>query len=220
MPHTFDTGHTSPQRKLIVQKMIDALTPLKLQSLGGSAIGFLEAVIPISYRVDRSDEDFAIGQLMLDLGGKSPAVAIAPLDLRAKQAGGPGRAVGELEIEVYIVSSHMRELTEGRASTDAIATADITGDPGIWAILELVWMYLFDIKMGTATVHELKLEREAEIVTDEKVTIWKQEWAIQVGRDVNLYRGLAQMFTNAKTTLNPTDDQPDTQNIKVDTTVG
>lgn len=221
MPHTFDTGHTSPQRKLIVDKMIAALSPLLVPTLpGGSAIGFLEAIIPISYRVDRTDDDYAIDVLLRDLAGRSPAVAIAPLDLVSKQAGGPGRAIAELEIEVYVVSSHERDLTEGRAASDAIAAADITADPGIWAVLELVWMYLFDIKMGIATVHELKLEREAEIICNETLTIWKMEWSIQVGRDANLYRGLSQLFTNAKTTLDPTDDQPDTQNIKVDTTVG
>ncbi len=220
MPRTYDTGHTSPQRKLIVDKIIEALAPLKLPGLGGASNGFLEALIPIGYRVDRSDDDFAIDLLWRDVGQKSPAIAVAPLDLLSTQAGGPGRARAELEVEIYIVSAHRRDVTEGRMSGDAISAADDTADPGIWAILELVWMYLFDIKMNLSTVHELKLEREAPLIMDEKKAIWRQQWSIVVGRDANVYRGLSQLFTNARTELNPTDDQPDAQNIHVNTTVG
>lgn len=220
MPRTYDTGHAAPQRKLIADKIIEKLTPLLVPGAGGAVDGFLEALIPIGYRVDRSEEDLAVDMLWDDIGRKSPAVAVAPLDLRSTQAGGPGRAQGELEIEIYVVSSHRRGTTEGRMSGDAIAAGDNTADPGIWAILELVWSRLFDIKMGIATVHELKLEREAEVITDPTKTIWKMQWSIVVGRDANLYRGLTQKFTNARTTLNPTDDQPNAQNIKVNTTVG
>lgn len=220
MPRTFDTGHASPQRKLIADKIVEALTPFLKPGLGGAADGFLEALIAIGYRVDRSDEDYAIDLLWKDLRGRSPAIAVAPLDLRVTQAGGPGRAQGELEIEIYVCSSHRRDTTEGRMSGDAIAAGDDTADPGIWAVLELVWSRLFDIKMGIATVHELKLEREAEIINDADKAIWKMQWSVVVGRDANLYRGLTQLFTNVKTELNPTDDQPDAQNINVDTTVG
>lgn len=220
MSRTFDTGLTSPQRTLLVNAIISKLQPMKLQSLGGTdPKGFLEQIVPISWRV-REQDDWTIDLLWQRLNGRTPSIAVAALDLHCEQAGGPARGVGELEVQLYFLWNHPRDLTEGRMTSDAIAAADDTADPGMYAALELAWMYLFDVDLGVKSVHELKLRHEAEVITNEKGTIWRQEWRVLVGRDANLYRGITQKFTNAVTELDPTGDQPQQLDMKVNTTVG
>jgi hypothetical protein len=219
MSRTYDTGLTSPQRTLIQNKIIELLQPLKLLTLGGTdAKGVCQAIVPLAFRVRAEDID-TISLLETKLGSKSPAIAVAVLDLDGEQAGGVGRATAELAVELYFLTSHRRDVTEGRATGDAISTADDTADPGIYALLELAWMYLFDSPLGIPTVHEMKLRHEREVITTERQTLWRQTWHVMVGRDKNMYRGLVQQLTRAVTTLNPTDDTPPSKNIIVDKTI-
>lgn len=220
MSRTFDSGLAAPQRSLIQAAIIQKLAPLKLQTLGGTdPKGFCQAIIPTSWRVRRELEG-SVDLLWRVCNGRAPAICVAPLDLHPDQAGGPGRSVGELEIDLYFVSNHKRSLVEGRATADAIAAAADTADPGLYAMMELAWMYLFDVDLAIPTVHELKLHGEFEVDTVEKYTIWRQEWRALLGRDADMYRGITQKFTNAVTELDPTDDQPPALDIKLNTTVG
>lgn len=222
MSHTFDSGLAAPMRTLIANAAVAKLLPLKLATLGGAANGFLEDVFVIGFAVEKGDSH-AIDMLWDATGGRSPVVVIAPSSLRKTGASGIGHTVGDLDVDVMIVSTHRRSVTEGRATTDAISTADDSADPGIFATLELVWAFLFDVDLGLGgKIAQLKFDREYELDTHEAVTIWKQEWKIQVERNVNLARGITQKFLTAHTTLKqsaPT-DEPAAKRIIEDTTVG
>jgi hypothetical protein len=69
------------------------------------------------------------------------------------------------------VSTHRRDLTEGRATMDAIATADDSADPGIFATVELAWALLYDADLGLGGhFAQLKLASEGELSTDAEKT--------------------------------------------------
>jgi hypothetical protein len=215
----FDTGLFAPQRTLLQNKVIELLQPLKLLSLGGTdAGGFLRAIIPISFRVTADDPD-TIDMLETAVGSRTPAIAVAVLDLHPQQAGGPGRSSGELELHLYFLTAHHRDKTEGRARGDVLSAVDLKADPGVYAIVELAWALLFDVPLGIKTLHELKLRFEGEVLTSERLALWRQEWRILVGRDANMYRGITERLTRAVTTLDSTDDLPAEKNLVIDTTI-
>jgi len=219
--HVFDSGLADSQRTLIANAMIAKLAPLKILALGGSTAGFLEQVLTIPFTIDGKHDEYGIDLMWQELAGKSPAVAIAPAGMTLTQAGGPGRSRGELAIDVYVISTHGRDVTEGRATSDAIAAADDSADPGIFATLELVWALLFDLDLGVGShVQQLKLHSEDELITDEEKTIWVQKWKVTVTRDANMYRGMIQKLTELHTTMRQSGLDPDPIPVIEDTTVG
>lgn len=223
MSHTYDSALLAPQRTLIANAMITMLRPLTIPGLGlgGAADGFLEAVISTATGIDSKQDEDEIDLLWSELGARSPAVAICPRDLKVDPTGGPGQGQGELSIDVYFVTGHERGVTEGRAEGDAIAAASDAADPGMWALLELVWARLYDQKpVGLGTwARELKLVREFEVITAENFTLWKQEWRMKITRNANMYRGLLQKVTDFKTTLEPVGDEPAAKHMKLDSDV-
>lgn len=223
MSHTFDSQLTNALRTLLANAIKTKLTPLMRQPQGGGADGFLEAVEVIAFGVANELDAHKLDMLWDMFKGRAPAIAIFPGGMKPKQAGGPGKSRGPITVELYFVTNHRRDATEGRATMDAIATADDTADPGIFATLELAWARLYDADLGLGShFAQLKLEDEDEIDTNLEYTVWKQVYSIDVTRDANMYRGLSQKFTNAHTTLKqsqPT-DEPTSKRIVEDTTVG
>jgi hypothetical protein len=219
--HVLDSGLADAQRTLIANAIATKLAPLKLQTLGGSSTGFLEAIEIVSFAIDGKHDDHGIDMLLELLKDRMPAVAIAPIGLRNKPAGGIGKGLAELDVDVYFVSAHRRELVEGRATMDPAAIANDARDPGIFVTVELVWALLQDQDLGLGTgIQQLKLQHETELLTSRQETVWKQEWKIAVARDVNLYRGLTEKFTTAHTTLKPTGDEPAAKHMVEDTPIG
>lgn len=210
MTHVFDSGMADAQRTLIAQAITTKLQPLLLSTLGGAANGFLEAISTIAFTIDGKHDDYGIGLLESQLQGKSPAVVISPGSMVLTQAGGPGKSRGDLAIDIYIVSAHGRDVTDGRATGDAAAAISDAADPGIFAIVELVWALLFDCDLGIGShVQQLKLHREDELITDDQLSIWKQEWRVSVTRDANMYRGITQLLLGINTTVAQSGLDPD-----------
>lgn len=223
MSHTFDSELADTLRTLLANAIKTKLTPLLAPGLGGSADGFIETIITIAFGIKNESDSVKLDMLWNVIGGRTPAIAVFPGAMKPKQAGGPGKSRGPIFVDLYYVSSHRRDATEGRATMDAIAAADDTADPGMFAMLELAWARLYDVDLGLGThFGQLKLQDEDELDTNEEYTVWKQEWSIDVARDANMYRGLAQKLTNARTTLKqsaPTDEPAD-KRIVEDTIVG
>lgn len=202
MSHTFDSGLTDAMRTLLANKIVEKLTPLLAPGLGGAADGFIEVLAIIPFGIDSKHDVHELDLLWEMVGNRSPAVAIFPGTLRPRHHGGIGNSHGDLNVELYFVSTHRRNLVEGRLTMDAIATADDTADPGIFATVELVWARLQDLQLGLGTKFgPLVIETEGQLSTDMERTIWKQEWRVQQQRDANMYRGLSQKFLEARTSL-------------------
>lgn len=215
MPRTYDSGLTAPIRTMVRNAVVTMLAPLKIGQTGG----FLEAVIPIGFSVDRAD-DHSIDLLWQELRGRSPAIAVATVEMRFEPGGAPDRSRGRLSVDLYALSSHRRSVTEGRTDSDAAAIADLTADPGIDVTLELAWQLLFnaDLQIGSRA-NPMTLLRETEIICDDEKTIWQQQWECIVTRDVNKNRDITQLLKNFHTTLKPVGDEPAARHIVEDTTV-
>jgi hypothetical protein len=118
-----------------------------------------------------------IDLLWEELGGRTPAIAVAVLDEDFESAGAHDRSRGTLDVELYFVSSHRRELTEGRTVMDAGAAASNARDPGFDAALELAWQFLFAADLGLGTqVQPLKLRREHLVIANNELSLWRQHW--------------------------------------------
>jgi len=200
---TYDSGLAGPIRTLVRNAVVAKLAPL-----GVAHSGFLEAIVPIGFEV-RGHDDHSIDLLWNELNGKIPAVGVAALGMAFHASGAPDRSRAELAVEVYVVSSHRRGVTEGRTSSDA-AAADLTQDPGIDVTLELIWQLLFNADLGIgARANPMKLTREVEIIADNDRTIWAQHWECLVTRDVNKNRDVTQLLTQMVSTLSQSRLDPD-----------
>lgn len=223
MSHAFDSNLTDALRTLLANAVKAKLTPLLVQGKGGEAGGFLEAIEVIGFGIAGAHDGHKLDMLWDRFQGNTPAVAIFPGALKPKQAGGPGKSRGPISLELYYVTTHRRDATDGRATMDAIAAGDDSADPGVFAMIELCWARLFDASLGLGgQFSELKLEDEDEIETTLEYTVWKQVYSVDVSRDANMYRGLTQKLTTLHTTLKqsqPT-DEPVGKRIVEDTTVG
>jgi hypothetical protein len=143
MTWTYDSGLPTPTRTLVRNALIAKLQPLT--RAGG---GWLEAVIPIGFSIKGPHDELGIDLLWQELGGRTPAIAVATTSLKPDDGGAPDTSRGHLTFELYLVSSHRRGLTDGRTAGDAAAAASSAADPGLDAALELAWMYLLGIDLG------------------------------------------------------------------------
>lgn len=195
MTWTFDSTLTGPIRTLIRNAVIARLAPLQ------APIGYLEATIPLGFQVRDHQED-TLDLLYAELGGRTPAIAVAILDQDGESAGAIYRGRGTYDVELYVVSSHRRGLTEGRTMADAAAAASNTRDPGIDTTLELVWMLLEQQDLGLGTqVQVPRFKREHLIIASDELTVWRQHYAVIATRDVNPNRDLTQMVVEFVSTL-------------------
>lgn len=218
MSHTFDSGLADALRTLLGNAIKTKLAPL-LSTSGG----FVEATEVIAFGIQSAIDAHKLDLLWDTFKGRTPAIAIFPGAMKPKPTGGPGKSRGPMVVDLYYVTTHRRDPTEGRATMDAIAVGDDTADPGIFATLELAWARLVDVDLGVGAMFgQLKLEDEDEIDTNLEYTVWKQTWSIDVSRDANMYRGITEKFTNARTTMRQSEpsDEPTSKLIVEDTIVG
>jgi hypothetical protein len=193
---TYDSGLVAPIRTVVRQAVIEKLQPLLIANGG-----FLEAIDGIGYAVTAHDLD-SLDLLMADLIGRSPAIAVEVGDMVLSPAGAPGTGRGTLEVNLYVVTTHLRGASDGRVEADVAGTTVPSADPGIDVALECAWQLLESVNLGRGTkIKEPHLQRETELITDQQVTIWHQVWHVGVSRDVNLHRDVTQLLTSFRSTL-------------------
>jgi hypothetical protein len=183
MPHDFDSGLEKPQRTLIRAAIADRLGALLTSANPPryvTAIRFLPRIV----RGEGDSEGLA---MLIEVSrGKAPAIFIAlgrrrpldemtdPLELRA-----------ELEVAIYLVSAHARDLVDGRLAGDGISTVNLTADPGIEVMLEHVEERLQGQLLGIAGTKEMRETDEDEVLTLAEYTIWEQRYRIEVERVID-----------------------------------
>jgi hypothetical protein len=211
---TFDSGLGAPIRTLVRNAVLNLLSGLVAPA------GFFEALIPIGFYIEGPNDDHGIDLLMNELRGKANGVAVACGEMALSPAGGPERSRGEIDIEIYVYSTHRTGMTIGRTSGDAAAGASVAADQGLDAATELVWQALFNTPLGIGKHVQTPIQRrERQIIANNEMTIWHQQWQVTVTRDVNHQRAVVQKVVDAKTTqhLQGTEASP---NIVEITTVG
>jgi len=192
----YDSGLVVSQREAAQ----DAIIARLVGALGGTT-GFLEAVIPLSFRV-HDDESWDLAHK--ELRGRFPAIMVGILDRDASSAGGPGRSLGELEVQIIHCSKHMRGTVEGRATTDHVGATSPRGDVGLWGQMELTDALLFDWKIGIKTIHQLRMVKESEIITMPEYSAWQQVFKLPVERSVDWARGVVVKLERIVSTLKET----------------
>lgn len=222
MTWAFDSGLPKPIRTLVRNAVLAKLAPL------AKPTGFLEALVPLGYDIAGPHDDHNIDMLVEELHGRSPAIAVALCDCHDSPAGAPGFSKGALVVELYFVSSHLRDMTDGRVAGDPVAAASDAADPGLEVIMQLAWQLLFNAPMvlddtkvdSKQRAQPLIRVSETPIGSMKDFTLWKQKYTTQITLDVNLYRDVIQQLLSAHTTLIPTGDEPESLHMAEDTDVG
>jgi hypothetical protein len=100
----------------------------------------------------RPQDDSTIDLLWHALGGRSPAIAVAARDLQDEPPAAPARGRGELEVELYFLSTPPprpdRRPRDRRRDRRRRATS---ADPGMYAMLELAWGCCSTVRLGIGT---------------------------------------------------------------------
>lgn len=216
MAHSFDTGLAMPQRTLIRRGVIDLLAGLKR-----SAGGYLHAVRPFGGIVRSFTDELGIDLLWKALSGGSPAIAVALGDRATHPTGMGGfKGAGELELFVYVYSSHPRDMLTGRHEADVVAAASNTADPGIDVIMEHVEELLVGQRVGatavtspvnevnraTPSIKQIQFGREEELRTEVAFTLWLQRYSVTVTRSIDKYRNVSQLLEEIRTKVRTSDD--------------
>jgi hypothetical protein len=192
MAHVFDTGLAKPMRTLIRDALVAQLAPL-LKS--ATPAKYLRAITTIARPYRGQGDEEGLGMIANALLGRAPAVAIALGRLPTERAGSlPTEMKGDLDVVLYVVSEHGRDLEEGRLYGDAIATGDDTADPGIWTMLEHVRERVAGQSLGIAGVDEPIHDLEDEALTAANATVWEQRYTIGVSIVLNPARDNDQML--------------------------
>lgn len=189
---SFDSGLPRSQRETLQTAIIARLAQLV------RPLGFVQAIKACPWHILDEDSWDRAHQLVL---GQYPSLLVGVLDLEMKQSGGPGRGTGVLEVQITHVSNHKRSVVEGRVTTDAKGMTSPGADQGLWALTELVHYLLYDFNFRIPTIHQLRLEKEVEIVADGDFSAWQQTYMIPVERNVDWHRGITAKLEQLLTTL-------------------
>ena len=203
MPHAFDTSLASPQRTLVLNGIVSLLNKL-LRTANPAA--YLQAVIPYGSVVRSWTDDSGTDDLMKALNGRGPAIAVALGDRTSKPvATGGFHYQAELEVLVYHYNNNQRGLLDGRLAIDAAGVAANTADPGIHVMLEhaeeLIVGQRCGINQATAgatSIKQVRPEREEELRTDERGTLWLQTYKVALARTINEHRTVTQMLDSIR----------------------
>lgn len=193
MPHKFDTGLAKPQRTLIREAIIAKLAPLLTTANPARYVAAIKP-LPRALRGEGDGDGFAM--LKYEVAGKAPCILVAVGRKRYDSSVNPLEARGELEVAIYLVSSHARGIVSGRLAIDAVATADLTKDPGIEVMLEHVEELLLGQPLGIAGVDMLRPTDEDEVVTFEDFTAWELRFVVAVERVINPNRDETELVTS------------------------
>jgi hypothetical protein len=202
--HTFDTGLSVPQRRLLRDAIVTALAPM-LRASGR----YCDAVVAYDRPVKTGAEQ-EIGELIDTLNGRDPAIAVAlgrqiftPDGVR----GDRGTHAGTITAFVYYLSRNLRSHM-ARVAGDVRSGQVDTADPGIEVMLEHGLEILTGAKVtdDSGTVHRLIPKDEDELETGADYSLWCQTFEVRVQRDRKLKKGVSQRVTTIVTTH---DEHPD-----------
>lgn len=197
MGHAFDTGLDAPQRTKIRLAIAARLADLRKSANPPRYLAAIKS-IPRPYKGEGDEKgEFFLGRAF---AGQAPAVAIA-LGRTAydPQGAEPGELVGELDVVVYVASSHARDLVDGRLAPDVTAANDLTRDPGVEVMLEHVRERLAGQSLGVEGVNELRLVEDDEAATFEDLTVFEQRYRVRVETRINPLRAETRVITSIET---------------------
>lgn len=210
MARTYDSGLADPIRTTIAADVLLLLDKTSRQK-GGFAQKIFRAPYVLRSYVN-SDEELNMIEDLLE--GANVAYAVAIGDAKVLRTGAAGNNRLEFDVEVYSISSHMRNVVTGRLAADLRARNDDTVDPGIDVMMELARMYLTDVGLPTIGKRGdvLRFKGEHHIATGQESSIWASEFSISVSGNTDMLRGadkyLEEIMTFHRVGAGTADDGP------------
>lgn len=201
MSHTFDSGLARPQRRLIREAIVTQLNGLRVATLPGStsnlyAVAVVELAAPIRFGDGDLEE-----HLKEAVVGRSPVLCVA-LGNRDFEAANTDerRWRGELDVHVYVVSSHARGLVERLRGGTAAAEASNAADPGLEVATEHVFERLAGLVLPGCKASELRPQREDFPYVGDDFTVVEIRFTTMVTTDVNPRRAYTVVADSVRTT--------------------
>lgn len=204
MTRTFDSGLPQAARTLIRNGIKTKLAPMLRNS------GAFASVIGDYPIVMKTGDDHELNMAIDIVGTQCPAYLVGLGDMSGKRTGAAGEYVGDLDVEVYCITNHMRHIVTGRLAADVPALVGTPPadqlDPGVEVMAELARMFLADqYPYATALdtqqnpygtrVKELRFSAERELLTTREHTIWGVQFTLQVSLPANMLRGATVYLT-------------------------
>jgi hypothetical protein len=219
MAHAFDTSLSRAQRTLIRAGAVTLLAGLKRPA------GYLQAVVPWGGIVRSFQDDLGIDLLWQTLAGRAPAMAIALGDKVSVPKGMGGfNFAGEIELIVYHISNHPRDLELGRLEIDVAGLAANTSDPGLDVMMEHAEELLIgQVAAVSNTIKQIRPHREEELRTEDGVTLWAQRYSVLVARTINPHRNVSTLLTEMRSAIRTSDavtDVPAPPLVTVESAIG
>lgn len=204
MAHSYDSTLSTTQRKVVRDAVVARLAPLLVSS--GKYLSQIQPigfVAPAGNRSEINDEERAM--LHEIASGKTPCVLVAVGDKRYQASGMSTKQDNwscEIEVHVYAISQHARDLTT-RLAGDVASAASDTKDPGIWTILEHLEELLIGFQPEDAgtikTIHALRPAAEEELDVADDMSIWRQRYTTKLERFLTRSKGVTQALTQIRT---------------------
>lgn len=182
--------------------MIRAGVKAKLAPMLRSSGQFAAVIADYPYVMEGTDYDLDLAINIV--GTQCPAYLVACGDMGGKRAGAAGSYLGDLDVEVYAITNHMRHIVAGRLAADAPALVGSSAsdllDPGVEVMVELARMFLSDQYPVTtlvdtqgfaygSKVKELRLGGERHLLTHREHTIWGVRFQLVVELPADQLRG-------------------------------
>lgn len=160
--------HSASERTAVKRAVLAALDGLRTASGG-----YLEALEEYGGQFNGEPDT-----VMAALRGRAPAVLVAIGDDSADIKGmGRRRMMMDLNLEVFVVSAHLRS-PEARLSGDE-AGALGTGDPGIDVMLADVRTLLAGADLGAPGVDRPTLKGASQMIADPSLAMFRQDYSVR-----------------------------------------
>lgn len=196
MAHSFDSGLPVPQRRRIREDIVTELRrDLELATLPGSTGElYIAAIVELAAPFQPGDGDLE-EHLKESIAGRSPVIAVA-LGARAFASSSTDHRHwrGELQVHVFVCSSHSRGLLERLRGGDTPAVASNAADPGLETAMEHVFERLAGFTPSEGShAGELRPTREDFSYVGDDFTVVEMVFECDVLTDVNPHRALTQV---------------------------
>lgn len=207
MSHEFDTGFVLPQRRKLREAIIarireDLEIPTKPTSTGEL---YLADVVELAAPFQQGDGDLE-EMLKESIAGRSPVVAVALGSRSFRSTNTDERSWrGELQVHVYVLSSHARGLLERLRGGDEASEIDRAVDPGLETMMEHVFERLAGFTPPDCRCAELRPNREDFPYVADDFSVAEMMFDVEIQTDVNPNRARTQVVTNIHTTHEDTE---------------
>lgn len=223
-PRAFDSGLEVANRTLVRNTVVELLAPMLKTYVhpvtNAPEPGFLASIVKLDIPLENYDDEGLV-PLLQGILGRTPAIAVAIGDDENKPAGIGGKQwTSYVDVHLYFFNNTMRSIVS-RIEADVVSTGDteldpplaasVAADPGIDVAMQCAEELLIGEQPDTSTVHgvikKLVKKRTRAVQSNNRLTIWTQQYLVEVTRTINKNRNVVQRLVGFNTVVRES-DQP------------